>query len=121
MTDYKNIADIHEDICNQAADIGNRLIEADVRIPPKWKGRVLEGFSQYSGSSSIENGFSLRIVDAYATAPAQWHERYRRYAVAAVRQAIANNQELWVGAILADAREGTNYFNRWEQAPEALF
>ena len=80
----------------------------------------MEGASQYS-DGEIDNGLSLRIVDAYALAPDQWHKKYRNYAVAGIRQALADYQELWIGAIVGEAREGRNYFDRWYQSPESLF
>jgi hypothetical protein len=114
------LAEVHETISNEAANIANRMVEGDMQIPAKWKGGPLEGASPYSGGET-DNGLSLRIREGYHLAPDRIIKRYQRYAVAGIRQAIADNQELWVGAILGQSRRGANYFDMWEQSPSRLF
>ena len=69
-----SVADVHEYICDEAAVLGNQMILNDRNIPRKWAGNVLEGFSQYAGGD-IDNGLSLRIVDAYTNATDQVHKK----------------------------------------------
>jgi hypothetical protein len=119
--EFKDLGDVHEHLCNYAAEVGNRMIANDTQIPAKWKGDVLRGASPYTGGEGPENGLSLFITEAYASAPDRWHKRYQDYAVAGIRQALADNQEIWIGSVLGEARYGRSYFDQWEQAPDRLF
>ncbi len=111
----------HSEICEHAASLANRWLDEDPRIPNRWKGRILENASPYTTERVQAGNLSLRITEAYQSAPEGIRTKYRQYATRAIRQALADKQELWVGVILGEARLGRNYFHRWSQSPTTLF
>jgi hypothetical protein len=110
------VEEIHERICEDASWLANELIAEDKRIPRKWQGYVIRNDSPYN-----HGRLSLAISDEYRDADPKIKKLYREHATEGLRKAIVKNQELFVGMIFGEAREGRNYFKRWQQAPTQLF
>lgn len=110
-----SVAEVHFIICEQAVDIANQKIN-DTKIANKWKGTPIQNNSQYAG-----DGLSLIVAPEYQSCPPRVREIYTTNATQALRQAIANNQEKFVGMVFGEAKAGRNYFDRWQQAPVHLF
>jgi hypothetical protein len=110
------VEEIHERICEDASWLANDAISKDDRIPYKWGGYVIQNMSPYN-----DGQLSLAISDEYRDANPKIKKLYREHATEGLRKAIVKNQELFVGMIFGEAREGRNYFNRWQQAPTQLF
>lgn len=121
MTDFDptntTVEEIHDRICEAAAETANYQIANDPRLPSKWRGgQVIRNASPYN-----EGRLTLDITEEYQMAPDRIKSTYRAYASNALRAAIVGNQELFVGMIFGEARAGRNYFERWQQAPSTLF
>lgn len=109
-----SVAEVHHRICDDAIEIANRKVAA-LDIPRKWQGQVFENMSDYSNGN-----LALGIRPEYQGAPDRIRKQYLPIARQAVQQAIANNSNVWAGAILGEAKQGRNYFDRWQQAPTKL-
>jgi hypothetical protein len=93
------------------------MIANDMDIPKKWRGgQVVRNASPYNDGRLV-----LEITEEYGMAPDKVKWRYRVHAQEALKGAIVQQGELFVGMVFGEARAGRNYFDRWQQAPTTLF
>lgn len=110
------VEEIHEIICADAVRIANDLVSQSPRVARKWKGPVFRNGSPYNDGRLV-----LEITEEYRGAPENVQRVYRTEGMQAVRMAVVQNQELFVGTIFGEARAGRNYFDNWQQAPTRIF
>jgi hypothetical protein len=121
----------HSVILSDAADIANR--KAAEEYDPTQKGNAgPEPNEERSGfiagalfrpdpGRSTKGGLALSVdpfVFGLFTRPQQ--ERVREIGREAIREAIIANQDLFVGLILGEARQGRNYFDRFIEEGEQM-
>lgn len=116
--DPKNttVEEVHDLLCEDAMKLGNNMVDNDPAIPRKYKGPVFRNGSPYNDGRLV-----LEITEEYQTVPDRIKAQYRTIAANAIRMAVMQNQDVFVGMIFGEARSGRNYFDRWTQAPERLF
>jgi hypothetical protein len=111
-----SVEEIHDIISDTAVDIAHDIIDQDRRIPRKWKGPVFRNGSPYN-----DGRLCLEITEEYQSAPDKVKKLYHQAARLGIQRSVVYHQELFAGMIFGEARAGRNYFDRWSQAPTALF
>jgi hypothetical protein len=95
------VEDVHYELSRRAADIANRNLAVDPRIPPQFINIFIPDGHRRIGLTFAEG---MTLLDDSTLGAVQ--EIGRR----AVKQALAENPDLFVGVILGEARKGRNYF-----------
>lgn len=108
--------EVHELMCDTAVEFATEYVFDDPAIPGKWKGPVFRNGAPYNDGRLV-----LEIVEEYQGAPDKVKYRYRLAAIRAIKNAIMNHQDLFVGLIVGEARAGRNYFDGWEYEPSTIF
>lgn len=112
-----SVEEIHDKLCEGAATVANYLIANDQSIPSKWRG----GEVVRNGSPYNEGKLVLEITEEYGSASERIKTKYRVHIREALKGAIVQQGELFVGMIFGEARAGRNYFERWQQTPTTIF
>jgi hypothetical protein len=122
-------ADAHYALNLRAAAIANsdtRLQEFEFSIFPQVQASATSNMFQ----PILGDGLGLQFDEAWLENPllrdkTEFIEQMREIAVDAVRQALVEEKDLFVGLILGEARKGRNYFggteSRESRPPDTLF
>lgn len=122
---------VHLAILKDAADIANQRYaeEFDVanigwrrgRFDPKMRKALVSGILfRPDEVQSQKGGLCLSIDEGVAQSlDPEERERVREIGKKAIKQALVKNQSAFVGLILGEARQGRNYFDRFD-SPDQL-
>ena len=124
------VNEVHHHILFTAADIANRRFKELDFISPSSnqtnlfetidkelakRGTMLTDIYRADPIQSEKGGLCLSIdPKVYETIPTELRDDVHRIGREAIKQALIENQKQFVGLILGEARQGRNYFDRFD-------
>lgn len=113
---HARVREVHRKINRDAADIANH----DERLAGLLPG--LEG-SVFHEATELSNrgGLAISFMEGLEYADPETIQTLREIGREAVKASILRNQDLFIGLMLGEARQGRNYFTRFEDEGPELF
>jgi hypothetical protein len=109
-----SVEGVHEQIGLYAAQLANDAVPrypALAKYAPSGRATIFEYVTERIGG-----GLGLTLVSGYEQLPPADLNVLRKIGVAAIHKALIDRKDLFVGLVIGEARQGRNYFDRYDPA-----